>query len=218
MRGRASRPTVASVLAAAATVALITACTSSGSQLGTQAAPSQPAANTGQTGSTSTTSPSEEFVSKRYNFDVSVPRGWSAVDATVNWPGITLAGPGSPTFARSSDPGLSRTLMAAAAMVPSGTQLADWRTAMVRGAGPMCTPSESPAPSTGGPAVETTMLGGEPALAWTAHCTDGYDVNKIVALHDGRGYVMYMPSAAANDDAEDQRIFEAIRQSFRFTS
>jgi hypothetical protein len=108
--------------------------------------------------------------------------------------------------------------MAASATVPPGTQRADWRAAMVNGAGPMCTPSESLPPSAGGPSVETTTLGGEPALAWTAHCTDGYDVNKIVALHDRRGYVMYMPSVAANDDAEDQRLVEAIRQSFRFTS
>ena len=68
------------------------------------------------------------------------------------------------------------------------------------------------------PSAETTTLGGEPALASTAHCSDGYDVNELVALHGGRGYVIYMPSAAANDDAEDQRIFEAIRQSFHFTN
>jgi hypothetical protein len=108
--------------------------------------------------------------------------------------------------------------MAAAVAVPPGMQLADWRAVIVNGAAPMCTPSESPPPSTSGPAIQTTTLGSEPALAWTAHCTDGYDVNKIVALHNGRGYVMYMPSVAANDDAEDQRIFEAIRQSFRFTN
>ena len=104
---------------------------------------------------------------------------------------------------------MSRTLMAAAATVPTGMQLADWRAAVVKGAPPVCTES---------PSGETTTLGGEPALASTAHCSDGYDVNELVALHGGRGYVIYMPSAAANDDAEDQRIFEAIRQSFHFTN
>jgi hypothetical protein len=37
-------------------------------------------------------------------------------------------------------------------------------------------------------------------------------------LHGQRGYIIYLPSATANDDAEDQRIFDGIRQSFRFTS
>jgi hypothetical protein len=109
--------------------------------------------------------------------------------------------------------------MVAAAAVPPGTNLADWRTAMVNGAGPNCTPSESRPSGTGGPTVATTTLGDEPSLAWTAHCTDGY-VNKIVALHDGRGYVMYMPPNAAkvDPDPEDQRIFESMRQSFHFTT
>jgi hypothetical protein len=139
------------------------------------------------------------------------------VDAKIRWPGLTLGDAGSPSFANASDPGLSRTLMVAAAAVPPGKQLADWRTAMVNGAGPNCTPSESRPSSAGGPTVAPTTLGGEPALAWRAHCTDGY-VNKIVAVHDGRGYVMYMPPLTANDDPEDQRIFEAIRHSFRFTN
>ena len=39
----------------------------------------------------------------------------------------------------------------------------------------------------------------------------------LAALHGDRGYVVYLPSATANDDAEDQSIFDGIRQSFRFT-
>jgi hypothetical protein len=68
------------------------------------------------------------------------------------------------------------------------------------------------------PSAETTTLSGEPALVWTVKCSDGYDVIHLAAVHGDRGYVIYMPSATANDDAEDQRIFERIRQSFRFTS
>lgn len=63
------------------------------------------------------------------------------------------------------------------------------------------------------------MLGGEPAMAWTWKCDGGQvDVNLLAALHGGRGHVVYLPSATANDDAEDRRIFEGIRRSFRFTS
>jgi hypothetical protein len=61
-------------------------------------------------------------------------------------------------------------------------------------------------------------LGGAPALAWTETCDpETVNSNKVAALHGGRGYMIYMPSDAAND-AEDRRIFEGIRQSFRFTS
>lgn len=206
MRGRAWKRAFDAALTAIATVAVMTACASSGDQHGTQAAPTQPAANQA---STTTASAPQEFVSKRYDFGVTVPQGWSAFDAEVNWSGKGLAGPGSIFFTDASDPGMSRTLMAAAATVPTGMQLADWRAAVVEGAPPVCAES---------PSGETTTLGGEPALASTARCSDGYDVNELVALHGGRGYVIYMPSAAANDDAEDQRIFEAIRQSFHFTN
>jgi hypothetical protein len=65
--------------------------------------------------------------------------------------------------------------------------------------------------------LEKTTLGGDPALAWTATCSDGYDVNKIATLHGGRGYIMFLASNAANDNAGDRQLFESIRQSVRFT-
>jgi hypothetical protein len=228
MRGNTLRRAFVSGLVAIAAVAVMTACSSSGTQHGTQAAPSQPTVNQASTSSASarqastttvpgtTASPSQEFVSKRYGFDVTVPAGWSPADGTINWPGIALTGPGGPVFAHAADPG-GRWLNAASAPVPTGTQLADWRTAMVNGAGPLCTPNESLSPIAGGPSVETATLGGEPALAWLAHCSDG-NVNKIVALHNGRGFMMYMGAGTTNPDPEAERIFETIRQSFRFTN
>ena len=101
--------------------------------------------------------------------------------------------------------------MSASAAVPAGTQLADFQAALVRG-----TPSECSTPSPS--SVQNTTLGGEPALLWTVKCSDGYDGTYVAALHGDKGWVVYMPSAAANDDAEDQQIFDHARQSFRFTS
>ena len=86
-------------------------------------------------------------------------------------------------------------------------KLAGWRAAMVRAAPAIC--SESPS-------VEGTTLGGEPALAWRARCTDG-DAIKIAALHGTRGYIAFLDLQLPNDDTEDRRIFESIRRSFRFT-
>ena len=54
-------------------------------------------------------------------------------------------------------------------------------------------------------------------MAWTETCDIGtVNSSKVAALHAGRGYMIYLPSDAAND-AEDRRIFEGMRESFRFT-
>jgi hypothetical protein len=79
---------------------------------------------------------------------------------------------------------------------------------MVRAAPSVCSDSAS---------AERTTLGGDPALAWTHTCSDGYDVNLLAALHGKRGYVIFLASETANDNAQDRRVFESMRQSFRFT-
>jgi hypothetical protein len=148
------------------------------------------------------------FVSDRYGFRVTLPAGWSGTDASLDWPGDSLQGIGSPAFVNTTDPAQSRYFVAAAAPVPKGMDLAKWKAAMVRGTPPVCS-----APLSG----EQTTLGGGPALAWTHTCSDGYDVNLLAALHKGRGYIMFLASKSANDNAEDRRIFESIRSSFGFT-
>lgn len=189
-----------------ATLAAMTACGSSGSKPDTQAAPTQPAAT--QASTTSATS-TKEFVSDYYDFAVTLPQTWAEVDATIDWDGQHLSGPGSLQFANFPEFTTDRTLMAASATEPTGTQLADWQAAMARGTPSECSSTSSP---------ERTTIGGEPALLWTVKCSDGLDAIHLVALHGDRGYVVYMGSATANDDAEDRQIFEKIRQSFRFTS
>ena len=149
----------------------------------------------------------QEFVSERYGFRVTLTDEWSAADALVDWDGTKLQGLSSPAFATFRDPATGRTLVAAAARVAKGMELAGWRAAMVRAAPAIC--SESPS-------VEETTLGGEPALAWRATCADG-DAIKIAALHGMRGYIAFLDLQLPNDDAEDRRIFESVRRSFRFT-
>ena len=163
-----------------------------------------------QTTPATTTAPKpKDFVSDKYKFAVTMTDAWAEVDATIDWDGQHISGPGSPQMANIDDFNTDRTLMGASAAVPPGTPLADWQAAMVRG-----TPGECTAPTS----VETTTLGGEPALIWSVKCSDGIDATHIAALHGGKGWVFYMGSAAANDDAEDQKIFDQARQSFRFTA
>ena len=175
--------------------------------------------STGSPGPTTLTSPSTleldtsasegTFVSDRYGFSVAMPDGWSGTDATIDWGGLSLGGLGSPLYASITDPALGRYLEVGAAPVAEGMDLAEWQ-ALMDGAAPAVCGDPSP--------VEETTLGGEPALAWTHGCTDGYDVTKLAALHEGLGYIVFLASDSANDNAEDRQIFESLRTSLSFTS
>jgi hypothetical protein len=195
-------------------VAMLAAASGCGSSDGAPAARATHATTTRAASTTRPSAPPQTFVSKAYHFRVALTKDWSESDATVRWNGSQLLGITSPTFARFIDPTKGRTLLIAAAPVAArlakGMKLADWRSAMVRAAPSACNESRS---------ARKTRLGGEPALAWTAKCSDGYHVNKLAALHGSHGYVVLLPSlaAAATDDAENLRVFESMRRSFRFT-
>ena len=210
MRAMYERRAFPLALIAIATAAAAAACGSPGSKptaQATQAAMAQPTATQAVT-TTRRAAPPRKFMSQRYSFRVTLTKDWSEDDAQVAWNGKKLQGLGSAAFANFTDPATGRTLVAAAARAAKGMGLAEWRAAMVRAAPPVCSESSS---------VEQTTLGGEPALAWTATCSDGYDVNKLAALRGKRGYMILLASPKANDTAEDRRIFESTRRSFRFT-
>jgi hypothetical protein len=197
-------------LIAIATVAAVAACGSSGTKpaaQGTQAAPTQPTATQAVT-TTRPVAPPQKFMSQKYSFRVTLTRDWSEDDARVDWTGKKLQGLQSPAFANFTDPATDRGLATAAAPAATATGLAKWRAAMVRAAPDACSESST---------VQQTTLGGEPALAWTATCSDGYYVHKLATVHGTRGYMILFASPAAHDDAETRRIFESIRRSFRFT-
>jgi hypothetical protein len=193
--GLSRRALVLALIAAAAA-----GCGWSGGQPAAQATQAAAAAQATQAAATA-----QEFISERYGFRITLTGDWSGVDALLDWDGENLQGLHSPAFATFSNPATGRTLVAAAAHA-EGMELAEWRAAMVRAAPPICSESSSD---------EETALGGEPALAWIATCSDG-DAIKLAALHGSRGYIIFMDSQTAKD-AEDRRIFESIRNSFRFT-
>jgi hypothetical protein len=195
-------------LIAVATVAPTAACGSPGNTPATPAAPTQPTATQAVTPTRPPAAAPKHFVSNRYGFGVTLTKDWSEADAKVDWDGKMLQGVNSPAFANFTDAVTGRHLVVAAAPVAKGTQLAQWREAMVRAAPPVCSESSH---------ARTTMLAGEPALAWTTTCSDGYDGNKLAALHGNRGFMIILASMAANDDRVDRSIFESIRRSFRFT-
>jgi hypothetical protein len=201
------RRAFALALMAVATVATASACGPSESKPAAQAAPTQPTA-TKAAATTHPVAPPQKFTSQKYGFRVTLTKDSSEDDARVAWNGKKLQGLDSAAFANFTDPATDRTLAVAAARLAPGMGLAGWRAAMVR-----ATPSICPVSSS----VEQTTLGGEPALAWTTKCGDGYDVNKLATLHGKRGFMMLFASPTAKHKAEDRRIFESIRRSFRYT-
>lgn len=149
----------------------------------------------------------QTFESKHYRFRVTLTNAWTEADALDQWNGKQLQGLDSPAFANFTDGATGRTLAAASAPVTKGMELDKWRTAMVHAAPDACSDS---------PSADGTTIGGEPALAWTAKCSDGYDVNKVAALHGRRGYMILLASKTGGDHASDRRVFESVCGSFRF--
>jgi hypothetical protein len=194
-------------LIAIATVAAAAGCGPSPSKPAAQAATTEPTA-TKAVATTHAVAPARKFASQKYSFSVTLTKDSSEADAVVAWNGRKLQGLDSAAFANFTEPATDRTLAVASAPVAPGMGLAEWRAAMVRAAPTFCSESSS---------VEQTTLGGEPALAWTAKCGDGYHVNKLAALHGKRGFMMLFASPTAKHKAEDRLNFESIRRSFRFT-
>ncbi len=153
------------------------------------------------------TEASHEFVSKQYHFRLALPKKWSGVDAQNAWDGRALQGQGSPAFADFTESGSESVFTIGAAPVAAGTQLAAWRAAMVRAAPSRCVDSRS---------ATAAMLGGEPALTWTADCGDVHPV-KFAVVHGARGYIAIFEGTGSSVSAAEQRVFDAIVRSFGFT-
>jgi hypothetical protein len=166
------------------------------------------AAACGSSESTTTTQ-SQTVASQRYGFQVNLTPYWNGQDAQADWDGKELPTLTDPAYFDYIDSQTTRELAVVSA--PTGMGLAAWQAAMQASekVEHNCSASSS--------AAQTT-LGGEPALAWTAACQSGRNVNSLVALHGRHGYVVLLSNPIGESNrAEESRIFESIRRSFRFT-
>jgi hypothetical protein len=157
-----------------------------------------------QPGSTTAPAAAHELVSKRYGFQVTVPKGWLKSDAQVAWDGKKLPDEPpttNPVFANIRNSVAERKFVVTAAPVAKGMNLAAWQANIAGTVGADCVPGS----------VKKTTLGGEPALTWTEDCGD-LQPTPIVALHGGRGYL-----AIAELNPPDPRIRASILRSFHFT-
>jgi hypothetical protein len=175
-------------------------CASPATKAGSQSRPTT-------TVTTTPTSGPHEFVSKRYHFRLTLPQGWSGVDAQDVWDGKALQGQQSPAFADFADSNTERVFTIGAAPAVKGIRLTPWRAAVVRGVATGCVDPR---------AAKNTTLGGEPALTWTTTCGDVHPV-KFAVVHQERGYAAIFEASGSTMNAADLAVFDSIRRSFRFT-
>jgi hypothetical protein len=154
----------------------------------------------------------KKFVSKRYGYEFVFPAGdYYAQYARKPWnskifPSGSTGLVDIVAYANPSD----RKFIAAAARLSTGTTLRKWEASYLAllQEGGVCKNVR---------ALRTTTLGGGAAREFTITCPL-YDIIAVVAVHRGRGYFFQFLSPIYNTAVSDQRIFDAGRRTFRFTS
>jgi hypothetical protein len=174
---------------------------------GGQASPSTEAAS--EEASASASAGSNTFASPLYGYSLVVPPGWQTLPAASAWLTVALEGRCPTDWDCLSGISGEPTIAAAAASVPPGLTLDQWRVRTLVGLPEGCIDSAPPT---------ATTLGGEPAKTWTTTCVgEGLHAIKVVALHAGRGYIVLFVAAISNDLDTDRALLSSILTSFRFT-
>lgn len=158
------------------------------------------AANEGTAGDAAS---SKRFVSKRYGYSLTLTTAWDVYEPKQRWNGGT---PFPDTVDTYSGAVIRRALLAAARRLSAGTTLDDF-TAQVIGK----TPGNCGQPE----ANLATKLGGEPARRFTHHCSGGWYLINVTAVHRGRGYV-FISSSRAGNDRVDIVVFNRAARSWQF--
>jgi hypothetical protein len=172
------------------------------------------AAACGSSGSTTTTGPAppQTLASQPYGFRVTLTPNWEEQDAQVDWNGKGLPDLSDPAWADFTDTVTGNELSVVSA--PTGMGLAGFKAAMQ--AAELSSPGASHKCSASSSAAQTSV-GGESALEWTSACASGDHVNNLAVLHGTHGYLIVLATHPGSNAAENRRVFESIRQSFRFT-
>lgn len=145
------------------------------------------------------------FRSERHGYALVLPAGWSVTEPPGRWSGTPY--PGSAGVDTYSGPVPGRMLLASSRPVTARMTLQKWAAGVIRNTPPACGRPETNV---------AARLGGEPARRFTNHCSDGYYLINVVALHRGRGYVFISASAAEND-RRDRIVFGRALRTWRFT-
>ena len=150
------------------------------------------------------------FTSERYGYSIGHPADWQVREreGNVNLSGLQI-GSAATDVIRSRDAmrqgGDDGVVVVTAHELESAESLADFTERV----------STTAACETGGFALDGTELGGETAEQQIFEC-DVWDWLQVTALHDGRGYVIWLV-ATEPPLAHDRPINQQFLDSFRFT-
>lgn len=148
-------------------------------------------------------------MSTTYGYSLTLPAGWTGVQASQTWDGTSAISSDSPQvdqFHSLSDAGATGVAAPVSQALPALTSAVI--TATARDHGDTCpSPPESQDPIT---------VDGEPGMLVAWDC--GILINIAVTMHNGVGYQFLLrdPEVQASTDAADRAVFLAILASVQF--
>lgn len=145
----------------------------------------------------------KRFVSKRYGYSLTLTTAWTVYQPKQPWSGGT---PFPDTVDTYSGPVAGRSLLAAARRLPAGRSLDDFTADVIKKTPGNCGRPESNV---------ATRLGGKPARLFTHHCSRGWYLINVTALHRGWGYV-FISASTAGHDRGDRAVFHRALKPWRF--
>jgi hypothetical protein len=151
------------------------------------------------------------FRSKEYHYSLMLPggsSGWTLSPAVDRWTSAGLMGLDSPAFDDLSQSARGWNVVVADRPLAAGVTLRAWTKAVVGMAPASC---QTPR------IFVNTTLDDVPAQLFRHACSDGFDVTKLTAIHQHKGYIILFASNTSNTAASDARFFGALRRSFRFS-
>ena len=151
----------------------------------------------------------ETFTSQTYGYSVSLPKGWTAIQASAQWDG--KGSPGNEDVVADQFIGLTPADVWAFA-APTTKPLGEYARATIRG-----TLKDHGADCPAGPVAQHPIqIGGHPGMLLEWDC--GLLINQAVAVHNGVGYFFGLrdPSVHAASNAPDRKLFLEFLDSVQF--
>jgi hypothetical protein len=151
----------------------------------------------------------ETFGSQTYGYSVTLPKGWTAIQASARWDG--KGSPGSQDVVADQFIGLTA-VDAWAFAAPTTKSLGEYERATITG-----TLKDHGGDCPARPAAKHPIqIGGHPGMLLEWDC--GFLINQAVAVHNGVGYFFGLrdPSAHAASNARDRKLFLRLLDSVQF--
>lgn len=151
----------------------------------------------------------DNFTSTRYRYSIAYSPNWVLSQAPGDWRIGEVLYPDNPGADTLSSPDLARRIVLGRQPLPSGVTLDSYASANLRQIQEQLETCGQPETS------QAVRLGEEPAQKADYHCTDGYYLQFVFALHHGDGFVVAWTSPAGHE-ADDRVRFTRFLTEFAF--